>query len=240
MPIQTVFFDIGETLVDETRQWGSWADWLGIPRMTFFGVLGGLIERGEHHRRVFELLRPGIDLAYERAARAAAGHSEHFERSDFYPDAIPCLEALRRAGYRIGLAGNQPEGVEELLRALDLPVDLIASSASWGVEKPSPEFFRCVAALAGVPPANIAYVGDRVDNDVAPAAAGMVAVFLRRGPWGFLQAEHPDAARACFRLDSLDALPQALEAQKKERIFHARESTAKEDEAQIGAARGDH
>jgi len=48
---------------------------------------------------------------------------------------------------------------------------------------------------------------------VAPAAAaGMLAVFLRRGPWGFLQAEHPDAAGAQIQLDSLDALPQALEA----------------------------
>jgi FMN phosphatase YigB (HAD superfamily) len=213
MPIKVVFFDVGETLVDETRQWGGWADWLSIPRLTFFATLGGLIERGEHHRRVFELLRPGIDLVHERAARVAAGHSEHFERADFYPDAIPCLHTLRRAGYRIGLAGNQPEGVEELLRALDLPADMIASSAGWGVEKPSPDFFARVAELAGVPPSEIAYVGDRVDNDVAPAAAaGMLAVFLRRGPWGFLQADHPDAARAHIRLDSLDALPQALAA----------------------------
>jgi HAD superfamily hydrolase (TIGR01549 family) len=211
MTIRAVFFDIGETLVDETSQWGGWADWLGIPRLTFFAVLGGVIQRGEHHRRVFELLRPGIDVAREQAARVAAGHAEHFDRSDFYPDAIPCLEALRRQGYRIGLAGNQPEGVEELLRAMALPVDLIASSAGWGVEKPSPEFFARVAALAGVPPSSIAYVGDRVDNDVAPAAdTGMVAVFLRRGPWGFLQADHPAAARARIRLDSLDALPDAL------------------------------
>jgi HAD superfamily hydrolase (TIGR01549 family) len=218
MAIQTVFFDIGETLVDETRQWGAWADWLGIPRLTFFAVLGGVVERGEHHRRVFELLRPGIDLERERAARAAKGYSEHFDRSDFYPDAIPCLETLRRLGYRIGLAGNQPEGVEQLLGAMNLPVDLIASSAGWGVEKPSPEFFARVAQLAGAPPANIAYVGDRVDNDVAPAAAaGMLAVFLRRGPWGYLQARHPDAARAHIRLDSLAALPQALEAYANQR-----------------------
>jgi HAD superfamily hydrolase (TIGR01549 family) len=223
MAIRTVFFDIGETLVDETRQWGVWADWLGIPRLTFFAVLGGLIERGEHHRRVFELLRPGIDLARERVARAEAGCVEHFERADFYPDAIPCLETLRRAGYKIGLAGNQPEGVEDVLRALNLPVDLIASSAGWGVEKPSPEFFARVAALAEVPPANIAYVGDRIDNDVAPAAmAGMLAVFLRRGPWSFLQAEHPDAARAHVRLDSLDSLPQALEVYAASGILGAR------------------
>ena len=96
---------------------------------------------------------------------------------------------------------------------MNLPVDLIASSAGWGVEKPSPEFFARVAALAGEPPARIAYVGDRVDNDVAPAAAaGMVAVFLRRGPWGYLQASHPDASRAAIRLDGLAGLPEALQA----------------------------
>src|SRR5262249_58495375 len=196
MTIQVVFFDIGETLVDETRQWAAWADWLGIPHLTFFAVLGGVIERGEHHRRVFELLRPGIDLARERAARAAAGHTEHFDLSDFYTDALPCLQALRREGYRIGLAGNQPEGVEELLHGMDLPIDFIASSAGWGVEKPSQEFFARVAALVGVPASSIAYVGDRVDNDVVPAAAaGMLAVFLRRGPWGYLHARRPEAAQ---------------------------------------------
>ncbi len=30
MAIRAVFFDVGETLVDETRAWGSWADWLGL------------------------------------------------------------------------------------------------------------------------------------------------------------------------------------------------------------------
>ena len=43
MHINTIFFDVGETLVDETRQWGGWADWLAIPRLTFFGALGGVI-----------------------------------------------------------------------------------------------------------------------------------------------------------------------------------------------------
>ena len=34
----------------------------------------------------------------------------------------------------------------------------------------------------------IACVGDRVDNDVAPArATGMLAVHIRRGPWGHLR-----------------------------------------------------
>jgi FMN phosphatase YigB (HAD superfamily) len=211
MPIHTIFFDVGETLVDETRMWGAWADWLGVTRLTLFAALGAVIARGEHHRRVFELVRPGLDVDREAAAMRAAGAYPALTRADFYPDAMPCLHILRAAGYRVGLAGNQPAGAEAQLRALDLPVDYVASSARWGVEKPSPEFFARVAALAGCPPGEIAYVGDRVDNDVAPAAdAGMLAVFLRRGPWGYLHAALPGAARAHLRLDSLAELPRAL------------------------------
>jgi FMN phosphatase YigB (HAD superfamily) len=28
--IDAVVFDVGETLVDETREYGTWADWLGV------------------------------------------------------------------------------------------------------------------------------------------------------------------------------------------------------------------
>ncbi len=30
--IDAVVFDVGETLVDETREYGTWADWLGVPK----------------------------------------------------------------------------------------------------------------------------------------------------------------------------------------------------------------
>ena len=58
--------------------------------------------------------------------------------------------------------------------------------------------------------------GDRLcrrsfDNDVRPAlAAGMVAVFVRRGPWGYIHATHPEVARAHLGIASLDDLPERL------------------------------
>ena len=56
-------------------------------------------------------------------------------------------------------------------------VDLVGSSARWGVEQPSAEFYTRLLAEGSVAPERIAYVGDRVDNDVLPAlAAGLVAV----------------------------------------------------------------
>jgi HAD superfamily hydrolase (TIGR01549 family) len=211
--IRAVVFDVGETLVDETRHWGEWADWLGVPRLAFFGALGAVIARGEHHRRVFELVRPGLDLAAETEGRIEAGWRYRIEPADFYPDAIPCLAALKAAGFAIGIAGNQPLEAEAALAAAGVSADFVASSARWGVEKPDPRFFAMVADAVGAPPEAIAYVGDRIDNDVAPAKrAGMFAVFLRRGPWGLIQAESSEAATADLRIDALDDLPQALVA----------------------------
>jgi FMN phosphatase YigB (HAD superfamily) len=211
--IRAVVFDVGETLVDETRHWGEWADWLGVPRLTFFAALGAVVERGWHHRRVFQLVRPGLDLDAEVRRRAEAGWIYRFEPGDFYPDALPCLAALATAGYRIGIAGNQPEAAEAALAAAGVRADFVASSAGWGVEKPDPAFFAKVAEAAAAPPAAIAYVGDRLDNDVLPAkAAGMFAVFLRRGPWGVIHDGSADAAWADLRLDGLVGLVEHLEA----------------------------
>ena len=209
--IRAVVFDVGETLVDETRHWGEWADWLGVPRLTFFAALGGVIARGEHHRRAFEVVRPKIDLAAETARRAAAGWSYRFELDDFYPDALPCLRQLQADGLTVGIAGNQPEAAEAALAKAGLGADFIASSASWGVEKPDPAFFARVVDAAAVPASAIAYVGDRLDNDIGPAKrAGLYAVFLRRGPWAALQASTADPDAADLVLDDLTALPDAL------------------------------
>jgi HAD superfamily hydrolase (TIGR01509 family) len=127
-----------------------------------------------------------------------------------YPDAEP---TLRASGRLVGLAGNQPEATERALRSLDLSVDFVASSDAWGVEKPSPGFFARVVDRVGLPPERIVYVGDRLDNDVLPAvAAGMVAVLIRRGPWGTLHARRPEAGQAAAVIDGLDVvgLPEEL------------------------------
>ena len=138
--IRAVCFDIGETLVDETRHWQAWAEYLGVSALTFFGALGAVIERGEHHQRVFQLIRPGFDLAAERARRGELA----FEARDFYPDAVACLKRLRAAGYQVGLVGNQPAAAEAQLAKLGLQADWIASSEGWGVAKPALEFFARV------------------------------------------------------------------------------------------------
>lgn len=127
LDVDAVVFDIGETLVDETRMWESWADWLGVPRLTLLGLIGWGAGNDAQPGDVVRMLRPGIDIA----------------------------EELR------------------------------------------------------LPARRIADVGDRVDDDVLPALqAGTVAVHIRRGPWGWVQARGPDAQPADLRIDALRELLQ--------------------------------
>jgi HAD superfamily hydrolase (TIGR01549 family) len=213
MPIRAVCFDVGETLNDETRHWIEWADFLGVPAMTLFTAIGVTMERGQSLRRVFEIFAPGMDPATARKLRAAQGWIYDFTARDLYADAIPCLTALRERGYKVLIAGNQPIEAEAALIRLGVPADVIASSAGWGVSKPDPRFFAKVIEAADEPAACIAYVGDRLDNDVLPSlAAGMAAVFVRRGPWGWMHAEMPEIGRAHIRIDSLLDLPDRLAA----------------------------
>ena len=121
---------------------------------------------------------------------------------DWYPDALPCIARLRTAGYRVCASGNTPASVEDDLRPRSTRS---APRRAGECTSPTPAFFARVVDLAGVEPAKIAYVGDRVDNDVGPAiAAGMVGVHVRRGPWGHLQQPPAEA----IRIGSLDELPE--------------------------------
>jgi len=207
--LTTVVFDVGETVVDETRHWALWARWLGVTELTLFGVLGGLVARGQDHRELVPLLRPGSTFALEREAKEAAGQGWALAAADLYPDALACLRAVRAAGWRVVVGGNQPATFQQVVERLALPVDLVTSSGSLGAEKPSRAYFDALAAAAGVPVHECVHVGDRVDNDVVAAReAGMVAVHLRRGPWGLLH----EAPAGVPVVDGLDALPAVLAA----------------------------
>ncbi|MEV4624904.1 HAD family hydrolase [Micromonospora sp. NPDC049523] len=209
--IDAVFFDIGGTILDESREFAMWADWLGVPRHTFSAVFGASIARGLDWQEPFRVFRPDFDLATELERRAAVGKPESFGEEDLYPDARSCLTSLKDQGLLVGLAGNQPAHAETILRALDLPVDVIGTSAGWGVAKPSAAFFEHVIREGGGDASSILYVGDRPDNDVRPAIeAGMPTCLIRRGPWGHILDLPAVAEQALFRIDSLDELPTLL------------------------------
>ncbi|WP_206307851.1 HAD family hydrolase [Streptomyces sp. A0958] len=210
--IETIVFDVGETLVRDDRYWASWADWLDVPRHTLSALVGAVVVQGRDNADAVKLLRPDIDLAAEYAAREAAGWGEALGEQDLYPDVRPALAALREQDVRVIVAGNQTARAGELLRALKLPADLVVMSAEWGVAKPAPEFFARVLDVSGASPESTLYVGDHPANDIFPAkAAGLRTAHLRRGPWGYWWANDPEVrAAADWSIDSLTELAELV------------------------------
>ncbi|MCR8945966.1 MULTISPECIES: HAD family hydrolase [Streptomyces] len=206
--MKTFVFDVGETLVRDDRYWASWAEWLGVPGHTLSALVGAVTAQGLDNAEALKLVRPGIDISAEYAAREAAGRGEHLDEGDLYEDVRPALARLRRDGMRVIVAGNQTVRAGELLRALDLPADLVATSGEWGCAKPSPDFFARVLEASGASARDTVYVGDHPANDTFPAArAGLRTVHLRRGPWGHLWASDAQVREAAdWVIDSLTDL----------------------------------
>ncbi|WP_303621476.1 HAD family hydrolase [Actinomadura chibensis] len=208
----SVVFDVGETLVDDTREWQAWAEWLGVPPHTMSALVGAVTAQGRDNADALRLIQPGFDLPAERSARIAAGRGEQITEADLYGDVRPALSELRSLGMWVGIAGNQTSRAGDCLRALDLPADAIATSQEWGAAKPDPAFFTRVAEWAPGSPNEIVYVGDHPANDIGPAkTAGLRTVLVRRGPWGYLWADDPVGGGAAdWVIDSLTDLPRLL------------------------------
>jgi FMN phosphatase YigB (HAD superfamily) len=121
-----------------------------------------------------------------------------------YPDAAAAVERLRAAGLRVGVLANQPASArDDLARAGLLPLlDGVWLSEAEGLAKPDPAFFRLALHAWDLPPESVAYVGDRPDNDVAPARRlGLVAVRVRLGPH---RAQAPRTPEEEAELDAPD------------------------------------
>jgi HAD superfamily hydrolase (TIGR01549 family) len=189
-----------------------WADELGIPRLTFMAALGATIARGAEHGSVFGIFGY-TDADWRARARIVEERYGGFRADDLYPDALTAVDAIKRAGYGVAVIGNQPAQRTAELTALGVAPEVVAMSDELGVAKPDQAFFARSLELLGSPwPENVAYVGDRVDNDVLPAAAaGWRAVWIRRGPWGVIHEPPPDGVAALV-VRSLDELVQRLDA----------------------------
>ncbi|QEU97824.1 HAD family hydrolase [Streptomyces kanamyceticus] len=210
--METIVFDVGETLTKDDRHWASWADWLQVPRHTVSALVGAVVARGGNGADALRLISPDMDIASAYHAREAAGRGEHLDETDLYPDVRPALGGLQKLGLRVVVAGNQTSRAAELLRDLDLPADLVVTSGDWGVAKPDPAFFARVLEVSQAGPRETLYVGDHPADDIFPARqAGLRTAHIRRGPWGHLWANDEAVAEAAdWQIDSLTSLASLI------------------------------
>lgn len=113
--------------------------------------------------------------------RADLARLDLFEKREGIEDV---LRWLHGRGLKLGVVANQPQRKIEVLQRAGLAryfADLQMSEGV-GVRKPNPEIFRHVCRALDVEPAQCVMVGDRIDNDIAPAnRLGMTTIQLRAG-----------------------------------------------------------
>lgn len=108
------------------------------------------------------------DLVARAEERLYGPQSEVFR---VYPDVVPCLEALRRAGIRLGVISNWDISLHRTLRSLGLTTyfDVVIASLEEGVEKPEAQLFQIALERLGARPEETLHVGDNPIDDLLGA-----------------------------------------------------------------------
>jgi putative hydrolase of the HAD superfamily len=104
-----------------------------------------------------------------------------------FPESREVILELFRGGYRLGLVSNTTSSVEvpALLKDLEITgcFETVILSAVVGKRKPDPGILLDATRRMGIAPECCAYVGDRIDRDVAAARkAGFSEAIILRDP----------------------------------------------------------
>ena len=174
--ITWIFFDLGSTLIDETA-----ADTRRIKEM----ISGTDVTEEAYREKRLEMIQKNHNGDFSTIDYFGLTKTPwHSEDEVPYSDVIPTLTELKQRRYKLGVIANQNYGTEQRLYNWNLLqfFDIIASSAELGMAKPDPAIFEWALSQANCCPKNAVMVGDRLDNDMAPAnRLGMHTVRLLRG-----------------------------------------------------------
>jgi HAD superfamily hydrolase (TIGR01549 family) len=172
-----IFFDVGHTLLDEDAAHRARVD-RAIEVLVGHGVHVAVEELWRSIGRASAEFLPypffaalaqhGVPPELVEQLRATARYDHSVER--LYPG-VPALLAKLSSSFKLGLIANQSRGTEQRLRAHGIAdhFSVVASSAELGLEKPNPAIFHWALERAACEPEAALMVGDRLDNDVAPA-----------------------------------------------------------------------
>lgn len=177
--IKWIFFDLGSTLIDETD-------------CIEFRVAETLKQAGapskEEFYRQMEYFSSVNMLPYKDTVKKFGLEKVRWlkELEKLYPESKEVLQALH-GRYKLGIIANQSAGTEERLVQFGIRnyFDVVVASAEAGVAKPDKRIFELALSQAGCSAREACMVGDRLDNDITPAAEmGMSTVWVRQGWFG--------------------------------------------------------
>lgn len=174
--IKWIFFDIGSTLVDETKCY---------EKRFAEAVAGTDISYEEFKNKVVAFSKQNLKGDHEAVKYYGLSlPTWHSELEILYPQVDIVLESLKSNGYRLGIIANQVYGTKSRLQKWNILkyFDVIIASAEEGVSKPDLRIFQLALQQAQCEAKHCVMVGDRLDNDIAPAnKIGMKTVWIKQG-----------------------------------------------------------
>ena len=173
--IKWLFFDIGSTLVDETKVYDDIFHKIAIAanvseEYVKTQAIAFFRQNKRGHKEVMRLL--GVNYPEWSP-----------EDEELYPDTMECLRILKKR-YKLGIIANQIPGAEKRLEKMGIHhfFDLIITSAEEGAAKPDTGIFKIALTRSGCAPEHAVMIGDRIDNDIVPAKRlGMKTVWIKQG-----------------------------------------------------------
>jgi phosphoglycolate phosphatase len=183
-----VVFDLDGTLIDSVKVHAEgWSYAFNVLGLADVGAddLESLI--GLPGSAIVEKVLGQAGLAYYREIRWLKDRHllNHTVKNSvrLFPDALPCLQYLRRMGYRLGIATSTPNYILipllEKLGIIDF-FDITVGGDEVLRGKPEPDIFLRAAEKAGLPPREVVVVGDTTYDTVPARKAGMLSVLVAR------------------------------------------------------------
>ena len=197
--VKWIFFDIGSTLVDESAVYENRIN--EITRSHDININDFI---AKVKLRAQTNPKPIISVAADYGAKVPEWRHD---LEALYPDAKEILQKLRQT-YKLGIIANQDYGTEKRLINFGIRpyIDLVIASAEEGVEKPDLRIFQLALDRADCKPEEAVMIGDRLDNDIAPAnKIGMKTIWIRQG-YGGLSKPHAEEEQPDDSVDSLNEL----------------------------------
>ena len=203
--IKTLFFDVGYTLVNEDAVWErrckeqaetEEAKRLGMSAEDIYHEIEkATIEGLPQFRTVIERFNFSTMVPY------------HHELETMYEEAPQVLKVLSKK-YELGVIANQLDGLKERLESFGILQYFKYIISSWDVKvmKPDIRIFEYALKTADCQPQDAVMIGDRIDNDTAPAQSlGMKGVWIKQG-FGKLQTVLAAAKQPDYEVDNLTEL----------------------------------
>jgi len=225
--LDAIFLDIDDTLYS-TSEFARQARENGVRAMIRLGlkiplrrclkeldeVIGEFSSNYPHHydkllARLGPHTYPGVNPELLIAAAVAAYHDTKITQLKPFPDVLPFLRRLKRAGLKsgiisTGLSTKQAEKIIRLGLAPYIRLDHVYISDQIGISKPNPKLYLYALKDCSVKPKHAMYVGDSSPNDIDPCnSLGMSTVKILRGGKHDIEAGKTEPTYVIKSLNSL-------------------------------------